>query len=200
MESLKKICGHLEDCVLAELGKDKSMIDAKELGEVVDAIKDIKMAIYYASITEAMEDAEYGKDYNENGRMYYTRRRRDSRGRYMYTEPMDDMMYYDNMEYYSEPKYRMSPDMYKSHSPQEMRDMDRKQGRMYYTENPAMKNNRHLRRYFENKGMGDEGMKLKGLEQDLKEISEEITNLVGDMGNTEKQVLRTKLQNIAQNI
>ena len=128
METLKKICSHLEDCVLGELGKDKTQVDAKELGEVVDAIKDIKMAIYYASITEAMEDAEYGKDYDENGKMYYGGRRRNSRGRYMYTEPR---MYDGEMEYYSEPDMRMYSE----------EGMPNGHKARYYTEMPAMKNN-----------------------------------------------------------
>lgn len=183
MESLKKICGHLEDCVLGELGKDKSQIDAKELGEVVDAIKDIKMAIYYASITEAMEDAEYGKDYDENGKLYYSGRRRDSRGRYMYTDAV-------------EPEYHMSPEQYKNDTPEHMRDMDRRMGRMYYT----APNMRHMKRYYEHKGVADEGKKVQSLEEDMREISDEITGMVTEMSNAEKTVLRTKLQNLINNI
>lgn len=188
MESLKKICGHLEDCVLGELGKDKSQVDAKELGEVIDAIKDIKMAIYYASITEAMEDAEYGKDYDERGKLYYSGRRRDSRGRYAYTEP--------NMDYYTEPDYRMPTENYGNESAEHMRDMDRKQGRMYYTNSGA----RHMKRYYEHKGVADEGQKMQSLEEDMREISDEITGMVTEMSNTEKTMLRTKLQNLVNKI
>lgn len=186
METLKKICSHLEDCVLGELGKDKSQVDAKELGEVVDAIKDIKMAIYYASITEAMEDAEYGKDYDENGRMYYGGRRRDSRGRYMYTEPMmDDGT--ENME--TEPSMNSSMKAYthrgKGGTPYTSR---------YYTDSKMMKH------WYEHKDMGDDNQKLQGLEKDLKDLSEELTDMVGEMSNAEKQMLRTKMQNIIQKI
>lgn len=174
---------HLEDCVLGELGKDKSQVDAKELGEVVDAIKDIKMAIYYASITEAMEDAEYGKDYDERGKLYYSSRRRDSRGRYMYTDAV-------------EPDYRMPADQYRDETPEHMRDMDKKQGRMYYT-NPTM---RHMKRYYDNKGVMDENVKVQSLEEDMREISDEITGMVTEMSNTEKTMLRTKLQNLVNKI
>lgn len=180
MESLNKICGHLEDCVLGELGKDKSQVDAKELGEVVDAIKDIKMAIYYASITEAMEDAEYGKDYDENGKLYYSGRKGAYRGKYEATEPY--------MDYYTEPDYRMTPE--------QMRDMDKKQGRMYYTNSGA----RHMKRYYDNKGVMDENVKVQSLEEDMREISDEITGMVTEMSNTEKTMLRTKLQNLVNKI
>lgn len=196
MESLKKICSHLEDGLLANVSGDMSCVDAKEVGEVADAIKDIKMALYYASIVDAMQEAEYGKDYDEGGRLYYSSRRRDSRGRYMYSEPMHDgMMDYNGMEYYSEPHYRMTPEMYKNRSAEEWRDMDKKQGRMYYTA-PM----HHFKKYYEHKGMADDNKKLESLEQDLKEISEEVTQLVGEMNNSEKQMLRTKLQTIAQKI
>lgn len=180
MESLKKICMHLEDCVLGELGKDKSQVDAKELGEVVDAIKDIKMAIYYASITEAMEDAEYGKDYDEKGKLYYSGRKGAYRGKYEATEP--------NMDYYTEPDYRMTPE--------QMRDMDKKQGKMYYTHSGA----RHMKRYYDNKGVMDENVKVQSLEEDMREISDEITEMVTEMSNTEKTMLRSKLQNLINKI
>lgn len=180
MESLKKICGHLEDCVLGELGKDKSQVDAKELGEVVDAIKDIKMAIYYASITDAMENAEYGKDYDENGKLYYSGRKGAYKGKYEATEPY--------MDYYTEPDYRMTPE--------QMRDMDKKQGKMYYT-NPTM---RHMKRYYDNKGVMDENVKVQSLEEDMREISDEITGMVTEMSNAEKTMLRTKLQNLVNKI
>ena len=44
-------------------------VDAEELGEVVDMIKDLSEAIYYCEVTEAMEEAEKheGKEM-----MYYT--------------------------------------------------------------------------------------------------------------------------------
>lgn len=180
MESLKKICGHLEDCVLGELGKDKSQVDAKELGEVVDAIKDIKMAIYYASITDAMENAEYGKDYDEKGKLYYSGRKGAYKGKYEATEPY--------MDYYTEPDYRMTPE--------QMRDMDKKQGKMYYT-NPTM---RHMKRYYDNKGVMDENVKVQSLEEDMREISDEITGMVTEMSNAEKTMLRTKLQNLVNKI
>ncbi|MCQ2478765.1 MAG: hypothetical protein MJ091_06130 [Clostridia bacterium] len=74
--------------------------------------------------------------------------------------------------------------------------MDRKRGRMYYS-SPM----RHFKRYYEHIGVdGQTDEKLKSLEGDLKEISEEITNMVGNMDNSEKQMLRSKLTLIAQKI
>lgn len=61
-------------------------INAKELGEVIDMIKDLSEAEYYAKITKAMEESEYGEDYDKDGpleqRMYYRGQSRDSMGRF----------------------------------------------------------------------------------------------------------------------
>ena len=51
MEAMKET---LMNCVQGQLG-DLSSVDAEELGEVVDMIKDLSEAIYYCTITEAME-------------------------------------------------------------------------------------------------------------------------------------------------
>ena len=39
------------------LNQDVSCIDAYELGEIIDIVKDIEEAIYYCSITKAMEES-----------------------------------------------------------------------------------------------------------------------------------------------
>lgn len=101
-----------------ELAKGSDKVDTEEFGEVVDMIKDLTEAeknkwqsCYYKSIVEAMENADYGSDYDYQGmvdedragygrssRMGYNRTR-DSRGRYAYggNDMMDDPRYYDYM-------------------------------------------------------------------------------------------------------
>ena len=62
-------------------------VDAKELGEVVDIIKDIDEAIYYCAVTKAMEE---GKEREEKESKYYTP---------MYYTPTHQngrMMYYED--------------------------------------------------------------------------------------------------------
>jgi hypothetical protein len=59
-------------------------VDTKELGEAIDMVKDLSEAIYYCTVTEAMESKKYDmpKEYREyryderkmhedTGRMYY---------------------------------------------------------------------------------------------------------------------------------
>ena len=57
MEQLKNIKHSLVSLVQTQLG-DLKKTDAKELGEVVDMIKDLEEAMYYCSITKAMEEAK----------------------------------------------------------------------------------------------------------------------------------------------
>lgn len=122
----------LSECAKCEMDKGLESMDAKELGEVSEIIKELAEAEYYAKISKAMDEAEYGEDYDymgaydEQSRKGYRGQRRDSRGRYMsnrgrrgYEEPM---------------YYTMTPEMYREHDPEYYRDMDREQmGRMYYS-------------------------------------------------------------------
>ena len=59
MEQLKQIKDTLMSQVQAQLC-NLQCVDAKELGEVVDMIKDLEETMYYCTIVEAME--EKGKE------------------------------------------------------------------------------------------------------------------------------------------
>ena len=84
MERLKHIKETLMGCIESQLGHLES-VDAKELGEVVDMVKDLEEAMYYCTVTKAMEGKEkekmgdtyhYYTEYRDmdrpNGRMYYS--------------------------------------------------------------------------------------------------------------------------------
>ena len=141
LEPIKKMCEPLEDAAKHELSKGIENVDAKELGEVVDMIKDlyeakekIVKACYYKGILEAMEEHDFDdeEDIMDEGRRGYRGQPRSQSGRFMsrgdgrrsnrgrgsrrgYESPM---MEYDDMDY---------EDM------QYMRDMDRPYGRMGYS-------------------------------------------------------------------
>lgn len=117
----------ISEAATTELAKGTDQVNTKEMGEVVDMIKDLSEAeknkwqsCYYKSIVEAMEESEYGEDYDWTGpdedRMGYPRMR-DSRGRFMssrrgypmqgrgrsggrrsYDEMMEDPRYMDMMK------------------------------------------------------------------------------------------------------
>lgn len=131
MEQLKQMKEMLTGCVQGQL-THLDTVDAQELGAAVDMIKDLAEAIYYCTITEAMEEKEEnGKDHG--GMMYYpvmyyregntTDGRDSSRGGRDGRRNYEDygMMYHGNnmpYPYYPEWEY--------------YRDMDKMKGRMYY--------------------------------------------------------------------
>lgn len=89
MEQLKAIKSTLVSLVQSQLG-DIQHTDAKELGEVVDMIKDLEEAMYYCSIVKAMEKAEEEK---ESGSMTMGFRERYPHGEYDY-DTMDWRPYF----------------------------------------------------------------------------------------------------------
>lgn len=100
MERLKNMKETLMSCVQGQMTHLET-VDTKELGEVIDMIKDISEALYYCTITEAMEGKEEkGKEHHH----YYTEQRYypvDSRmmdreyGKMYYDGNGNNMMYYN---------------------------------------------------------------------------------------------------------
>ena len=210
----------LTKCAEMELEKGIDKIDAEEMGEVTDMIKDLAEAEYYAKISKAMDEAEYGEDYDYRGaydeheRKGYRGQRRDSRGRYMSRRGYMPMMYdydWDDMEY--------------------QRDMDRNShNRMYYTDgnmggssSSGMNNSsmgsqggsrgysesrydRARRGYEESKAMHkgntaeDKQQKMKELENYMKELSTDVTDMISDMSPEEKSLMKQKMQVLMQKI
>ena len=77
MEQLKAMKHSLMSCIQTQMG-NLGAVDTKELGEAIDMVKDLSEAIYYCTVTEAMEGKEkereprYYRDMDRDwGRMYY---------------------------------------------------------------------------------------------------------------------------------
>lgn len=123
IKNIHCIIEKLAETTKVELDKGIENVDTKEMSEIADIIKDLAEAEYYAKISKAMDEAEYGEDYDYRGaydeheRKGYRGQRRDSRGRYMsrrgYEHYMMPDIDWDDMEY--------------------QRDMDRPYGRMGYS-------------------------------------------------------------------
>lgn len=121
------------------------------VGAAVDMLKDLCEAEYYARISKAMEEQEKEDEEEEK---YLLKRLKEE-----YGEEEGERRYYDNYRYangrfapkgrgtyrsrgsrmgYEEPLYyHMNPEMYREHDPEYYRDMDRMDGKMYYTD-PSM--------------------------------------------------------------
>ena len=207
IERMHKMIECLTEKALCELEKGTENVDTCEMGQVVDMIKDLNEAEYKAVIVKAMkkadeEEEEYEKillrelkeEYGEDtGRRYYDHYRYAS-GRFA---PKGHGTYRG----YSEPNYRMTPEMY--------RDMDRDtHSRMYYTETGMNESgyDRAKRNYTETKEMHrgntpeDKKAKMQELEKYAKSLTEDVVEMVSDMSDEEKNLLRTKMQILMQKI
>lgn len=71
MEKLKQMKEALMGCVQSQIYGNLESVDAKELGEAVDMIKDLSEAIYYCTITEAMEKEEKEEKYSRRSMPMY---------------------------------------------------------------------------------------------------------------------------------
>lgn len=258
----------LSECAKCEMDKGIKQIDAKEMGEVAEIIKELCEAEYYAKISKAMDESEYGEDYDYMGaydeeRKGYRGQPRSQSGRFMSRgDGRRSNRGRGGRRGYDEPMYfTMTPEMYREHDPEYYRDMDREIGKMYYsggsgssggsmggssssgTSGGSMgsqggqssggssrgyeegysrgyeegsrenqrdgregRSGRSRRSYMETKEMNkgnsseEKQMKMKELEKYMKELSEDVTEMIGDASPEEKSMLKTKLQTLTQKI
>ena len=209
IEKIHKKIECLTEKAICELEKGTENVDTCEMGQVVDMIKDLNEAEYKAVIVKAMKKAdeekeEYDKmllrelkeEYGEDaGRRFYDHYRY-SDGRFA---PKGHGSY--RRGYEEPPYYHMTPEMY--------RDMDRDtHSRMYYTETGMNESgyDRAKRTYTETKEMHrgntpeDKKAKMQELERYAKSLTEDVVEMVSDMSDEEKNLLRTKMQILMQKI
>lgn len=190
MEKLKNMKETLTSCVQAQLGHIDT-VDTKELGEAIDMIKDLSEAIYYCTVTDAMEGKDYEKErhydyYTEPyypyrdmdrpyGRMYYDGRSGAGHTGANGTHSGNGGVDSNNSTHYTEREY-----------PIEMRDY--REGR----------SPRSRRMYMEAKELhhGKEA-KMKELEQYMQELTHDITEMIEDASTEEKQLLYKKMSTLA---
>lgn len=203
-EKYDRICSIKDKAIClveTQLNGDISTVDAKELGEVADIAKDMaelmklcSEAEYYHKVTEAMDESSeeeksmyLNKYIPEYEGKFYTPmpmvRSRDSRGRYMYTEPHYPMD--DYKEDYS--------------------------GRMYYTSmnNRSMNEGRDAREgmsglsrkmYMEHKNISDKETKMKEFKDYIGVLSNDIAEMVMGLDANDKAVIRQEMTNLASKI
>lgn len=201
----------LAECADKQFDNGIESVDTAEMGQVTDMLKDLAEAMYYRTLTKAMDDSdpeeimEMFERYGDGGRRYYDHYRyADGRfapkGRGTYRRGYDEPPY-----------YHMTPEMYRSM--ENYRDMDRRDGRMYYTE-PSMNSGVHTesrydmakRNYTESKELHrgntpeDKEQKMKELEKYLREIGSDIAELISDASTEEKNLLKNRMQVIMQKI
>ena len=194
MERLKHMKETLIGCVQTQLS-DIHNVDTHELGEVIDMIKDLEEAMYYCTITKAMEEKEKeptkyyipmtypyylpdrDMDKDEWGRMYYPQGR-DSQGRFTEGNSGGRKNYREKPYYYDEREF-----------PMELRDS--REGR-----SPMSR-----RMYMESKELHkDKDTKIRELDKYMKELSEDLVEMIDDASPEEKQLLERKISALATKV
>lgn len=178
MEQLKHMKETLISCVQSQMSH-LDTVDTEELGDVIDMIKDLEEAIYYCTITKAMEgkEKEGGNQYHH----YYTEYRDIDRpeGRMYYPESGNEgnMSSGNNARSYMEWNYPMERDRREGRSP-----MSRKT-------------------YMEAKEMHQpKTTQMKELEKYLQELSSDIVEMIQDASPEEKSFLEKKISALAVKI
>lgn len=242
---VKHIHCMLED--MAEYGKEmiscavgSGNVNLDDAGKIIDIVKDLADAEYHALIAKEMRKAHeeeeeeekyilrmlkdehkdeykrYMDEYGEDGeRRFYDNYRYKTTGRYA---PKGKGTYVGRRGYEEPPYYHMTPDMMREHDPEYWRDMDRKSGKMYYTEPVRMDGMREMhdrkdgkswekrRGYMETKELHKDGSpeskqhRMKDLEMYAKELTEDVVDMIADASPEERALLKQKMQVLIQKI
>ena len=218
MDQLKTMKEMLIGCVQGQM-THLDTVDAKELGEAIDMIKDLSEAIYYCTITEAMEEKKENGGGNGNGNtmyypvMYYTEgnttdgRDASRGGRREFEEPyyrdMDRMkgrMYYDGSGNRggttSNSNGSSSGNSGSRNYTERERDLgevmrDRREGRS------AMSR----KMYMESKEMHkDKNTQMQELDKYVQELTTDMVEMIQDASPEEKQLLSNRIATLATKI
>lgn len=219
MEKLKKMKECLVGMVESQIYGNIDKVDTKELGEAIDMIKDLSEALYYCSITKAMEEGEEEKK-GMHGARYYSRpiydmpypievydprhREKYSYGS-MYAQGNSSnggsrggsmRGYHDGMipKYDNEMMYNQGGNYDggrgDSRNYQDMTMRDPKEGR----------SGERRKMYMEGKNMNDKTHQMKELESYMQELSQDLTEMIQDASPEEKQLLQQKINILATKI
>lgn len=214
MERLKQMKETLMSSVQGQLG-NLDHVDAKELGEAVDMIKDLSEAIYYCTVTKEMEECKEEKKMMDKMEQKFQSHQQMPQQVHQHYYPIPEYdrpyyrdmdrdygkMYYDgessyrgngnsggNSRGFREPEYFMPIQDFPQY-PREIRDV--REGR-----SPM-----NRRSYMESKEMhkGKE-VEMQELEKYMQELSTDITDMIKEASPEEKQMLQQKLTLLASKV
>lgn len=208
----------LSECAKSEFEKGIENVNTDEMGKVTDMLKDLAEAMYYRTLTNIMEESDVEDVQEMLDRRFYDDYRYKTTGRYA---PKGKGSYVGRRGY-EEPPYmhmmnREDLQDWDSMSERErMRDLDRaSRGRMYYTDTEPMHKDGGMRDsregkagmmrkgYMETKEMHkgttpqDKEANMHSLESYLKELSEDLTELLPYMIPEERQMAKTRITTLA---
>lgn len=173
-------------CVVENQLCNLSEVDTEELGEAIDMIKDLEEAIYYCTVTEAMNNPK--KEYS------WEMKKSDH-----HQKPEDDRMYYSGYPMYYADSGHVNSGNGTSNT-------NSSNGRNYYDNSMERDENEgrspmSRRMYMEAKHAGrDKVAQLRELEKYMQELSQDITEMIADASPEEKQYLEKKITALASKI
>ena len=217
VKHMHKWAKQIMECVKAKV--DGIGIDNFE-GQNLDDLKDFteiakNIACFDKDyrIVEAMEKSEDNEDimrmleqYEDYpDRRYYDNYRYKTSGRFA---PKGKGSYMPRRGYDEPPYYHMNPEMYREHTPEYYRDMDRENGRLYFSEPVTMESryDKAKRMYTETKtkhnsgSVEDKQLTLKEGEKMLNVIIDELMEMVSDATPEMKNMIKTKGMSAMQKI
>lgn len=184
MERLYKLKEDILACVESQVKNNLKDVDTKELGEAIDIIKDLSEAIYYCTITDAMDS---GDSYDKK---HY--KRNSSHLEHYGQEEIPSVMHYssgsmgrnggNNTSYYTDSweGYPINSEWNPSHESE---------------------SSRHRRYYMEGKlAHHDKNQQMQELESYITELGKDLTEMVDGASAEEKQILQQKIQTLATKI
>ena len=188
---------HMKDTLMCAVEMqlcDLSEVDTKELGEAIDMIKDLEEAIYYCTVTEAMQSNKTEMEWEmKKGSHHQEEKSGDSR---MYYGGGYPMMYADNgsTSSASTSGSRGNNGSYNNSNGNDYHNepyRDEREGRSY--------NSRRM--YMEARDMKrDKATQLRELEKYMQELSQDITEMIADASPEEKAYLEKKITALASKI
>ena len=220
MEELKSMKKALINCVQSQINGNLKEVDAEELGEAVDMIKDLEEAIYYATITKAMEDGDkekkehkgqhegLGNPYQHAQNTMYYPMYIDRPNPYEHRDKYIPPMYYDGNGRSNSMNGNMNGDS-RTTSPSNGTTRNYQDRMMPYYEYPMemLRDEREGRspisrkNYMESKEHSqDNSVHMKELEKYLQELSQDVTEMVQKATPEEKQMLQQKISLLATKI
>ena len=212
MERLKHMKETLT-CLIENQMSHLDQVDTKELGEAIDMIKDLEEAIYYCTITEAMEGKEKGQ--KQPHEEYYYRERYDRdmdrhEGRMYYPYPVP--MYYSEGSGSSQGSSSNSSsgsgrsnsgnnNSSTNYSSGGMRNFSEREVPMEMYDHREGRSPRNRRMYMEAKETHqDKVTQMRELEKYMQELSQDIVDMISDASPEEKQYLEKKLTTLASKV
>lgn len=191
MERLELLKERMVSCIEGQMGNLEA-VDAKELGEAIDMVKDLEEAMYYCAVVKAMkkrdEEEQYTKYYPDR-RMPYDYYRDIDRGTGKIYDNRQGQMQRGSMN--KQPQNWQSEDESYGEDMYPVHIRDTREGK-----SPMSR-----KHYMESKEMHqDSKTQMMELEKYLAALSKDVTEMIEDATPEEKQVLRQKMQTLIDKI